>query len=163
MKILVIGMDNTGKTTLCKELSERLNLKWVKSLGPNKSKEELEEYLIDNLESEESSVFERFSLFDEMVYGKVLRGISKFNFDSVVYQTLKEVKPIIIYCRPEAETIFNWNDREQMDGVIEQSQTLITQWDLLIDRLHDDKPYSKFIEWDYKHNTLENILEQVKY
>lgn len=162
MKVLVIGMDNTGKTTLCKELSERLNLKWVKSLGPNKSKEELEDYLINNLTSDEDCIFERFSFFDEMVYGKVLRGVSKFDFNDRIYQVLKEVKPIIIYCRPEAETIFNWNDREQMEGVIEQSQTLITQWDLLIDRLYDTKPFSKLIRWDYKHNTLENILEQVK-
>lgn len=162
MKIIVIGMDNTGKTTLCRELSSRMNLDWIHSLGPKHSKEELSEYLVKNLRSNSNCIFERFSFFDEIVYGTVLRGESKFSFKDELFNIIKEVKPIIIYCRPDISAILDWQGREQMEGVIEDSNRLITAWDLLIDKVIDSECYCKYLIWDYKNDTIDNMIEKIE-
>ena len=45
MKIIVLGMDNTGKTTLCKNLKYFLNFDIVNSLPIKSTKFEIENYL----------------------------------------------------------------------------------------------------------------------
>ena len=41
LKVIVVGMDNTGKTTLVNQLSEYYGCKSIKSLGPGYSREEM--------------------------------------------------------------------------------------------------------------------------
>ena len=44
MKLIVVGMDNSGKTTLCETLAYKLKALHIKPMGPGHTKEE-----IDNL------------------------------------------------------------------------------------------------------------------
>ena len=157
MKIIVLGMDNTGKTTLCKNLNKIFNFKVINSLSINSEKEEIENYLIENLKSNEDLIFERFSLFDEMIYGKVLRKKSKFDFDSEIYKMVKEIKPFFIYCRPKDNIILNWKDRKQMEGIIDNSKKLIEEWDKLVYKLVNEQCYTHFIYWDYNRDNLEDL------
>ena len=135
MKIIVIGMDNTGKTTLCNKLSEELNIRHIKSEGPSISFETMKRLIRERLFAPEDLILERFSFFEELIYGPVLRGGSKFKFSDMEYVYLKAENPVIIYCKPSK---FKIGDKEEMDGVIENADNLNKRWRKLIRKLKED-------------------------
>ena len=158
MKVLVLGMDNTGKTTLCNYLKEKQEFKLINSCGPHKTKEQMEKFIYENLSKEGYLVFERFCYFDEMVYGKILRNESKFSFSDSITDFILNSGVTIIYCRPSIETIKNWQNREQMNGVIDKADELIERWDKVIRKAR--KLGFKVIKYDYKkHNVLDILGE----
>ena len=122
------GMDNSGKTTLVNRVSKNLGLPVVKSMGPDHTRDEKHIWFLDQMAREkafpDSVLFDRFLPFEEMVYGKVLRG-------DAIY-SLKDLNPTIIYTRPHSSVIFNWDGREQMEGVIEKDKKLLAAWDDLM-------------------------------
>lgn len=153
MKIIVCGMDNTGKTTLCNTLAVKTGFKLISPMGPGHSKESMLDNILYNMETGQSVIFERFSIFEEMVYGKVLRGKSKFDYSDI--EKIRKYNPIIIYCRPSNDVIFNFGKREQMPGVIEQKEKLVREWDnLIIDTLAG----FKVIKYDWTKDKLGNLL-----
>lgn len=137
-KIIILGMDNTGKTTLAESLSKELKVKLIKSTGPKVTKETMVYNMLINLESPEPVIFERYNMFEEIIYGNILRGESKFNFKDYMYEQTVLHKPLIIYCRPDKEKIFNFGTREQMKGVIEEKEKLLKAWDELISKISSD-------------------------
>ena len=153
MKIIVCGMDNTGKTTLCNSLSVKTGFKVVPPMGPGFSKESMMDNILLYMNKGDSVIFERFSIFEEMVYGKVLRGKSKFDYSDI--EAIRKYKPIIIYCRPSDEVIFNFGSREQMKGVIEQKEKLLKEWDNLI---MDTLTGFKVIKFDWTKDKLGHLL-----
>lgn len=134
--IIFTGMDNSGKTTLVNRVSQKINLPVVHSLGAKHTPDEKNLWLLDQLTREKvipgSAIFERFLPLEEMVYGKVLRGETLYNLDDPYMKTLKDLDPTIIYTRPSSEVIFNFGEREQMEGVIEQKVKLLMAWDDLM-------------------------------
>ena len=134
--MIFTGMDNSGKTTIAKKTAKKLGLPVVKSLGPNHSVDEKHLWLIDQMAREKvipgSVIFDRFLPFEEMVYGKVLRGDSIYSLDDPYMKSLKDLNPTIIYTRPHSSTIFNWDGREQMARVIEEKEKLLAAWDDLM-------------------------------
>lgn len=135
-KIVVIGMDNTGKTTLANQLAHDFGCEHIKSPGPGYSREEMMEELIRELELPDLTILERFSILEELVYGNVLRNHSKFNYSDL--ELIRKYNPLFIYCRPSDEDVYNFGDREQMKGVIEEKEKLLKAWDNLIKRLKKD-------------------------
>ena len=95
LTLIVLGMDNTGKTTLCGQLSKELNIRIVNSLGPNATKWDMENFIQYKMGNDDT-IFERFCFFEEMVYGSILRNYSKFNFNDPIFKTIKNFHPIII-------------------------------------------------------------------
>ena len=157
-KIIVLGMDNTGKTTLSKELAQHLGYTHVNSLGPKASISEMCDYMDFVLDSDEPMILERFCFFEEMVYGKVLRNRSKFSWENSLYSLkLKVAKPLIIYCRPSKETIFQFGDREQMEGVIEQKEKLLAEFDDLYFSLL--RPKFITILYNFECDTVERLSD----
>lgn len=157
--LIFTGMDNSGKTTLVEKMSKKFNLPVVKSLGPDYTKDEKHLWLLDQMSREktipDSVIFDRFLPFEEMVYGKVLRGDPIYSLDDPYMQTLRDLDPTIIYTRPSSETIFNWDGREQMEGVIETKEKLLAAWDDLMWKL-------MALGWnvqvyDYKVNSEDHI------
>lgn len=157
MKIIILGMDNSGKTTLSNKLKEILKYPLINSLGPKYTKAEMKLFMLKNLLNKDV-IFERFPLFEELIYGNVLRGESKFSLTDEVYDLLKKDKNLfIIYCRPSRDHILNFGSREQMNGVIEQSNDLIVAWDnLFLNRLMIDFR-GRCIRYDYDFQTQENL------
>lgn len=153
MKIIVCGMDNTGKTTLCNSLSGKTGFKIARLGGPEFSRESMMEDTLLYLNDGKSIIFERFPIFEELVYGKVLRGKSKFNYSDI--ESIRKYNPVIIYCRPDNETIFNFGTREQMKGVIEQKEKLIKEWD---DLIYHTLTGFKIIKYDWTRDKLGNLL-----
>lgn len=153
MKIIVVGMDNTGKTTLCNSLASKTGYKLVTPMGPGFPRESMLDNILLYMNKGESIIFERFSIFEEMVYGKILRGKSKFTYDDI--ELIRKYHPVIIYCRPSNETIFNFGTREQMPGVIEQKEKLVKAWD---DLIFNTLTGFKVIKYDWTKDKLGNLL-----
>lgn len=134
--MIFTGMDNSGKTTVAQKTAKKLGLPVVKSLGPNHSVDEKHIWLLDQITREKtipgSVIFDRFLPFEEMVYGKVLRGDPIYSLDDPYMKSLKDLNPTIIYTRPHSSTIFNWDGREQMARVIEEKEKLLAAWDDLM-------------------------------
>lgn len=134
--LIFTGMDNSGKTTLAEKVSKEMNLPIIKSIGPNHTIHEKHVWFLDQMTREAmipgSVIFDRFLPFEEMVYGKVLRGETIYSLDDPYMKSLKDLKPTIIYTRPHSSTIFNWDDRPQMPGVIVQKEELLRAWDDLM-------------------------------
>ena len=160
-KIIVLGMDNTGKTTLCRELSKALGYKHVNSLGPKVSYMEMTGFINDTLESKEPMVLERFCFFEEMVYGKILRGESKFHWDDIYHQKLKAADPLIIYCRPSLEKVLDFGDREQMEGVIEKSGKLLLAFDDLYFSLAK-RGFNNVITYNFETTTVQQLVDTIR-
>ena len=154
-KIVIIGMDNTGKTTLVNDMKNILNIESIKSPGPNFTKEEMYEKIITDLSKEEVVILERFAIVEEMIYGEIIRHNSKFNFEDLM-QIKEKYNPIFIYCRPKKENIFNFGDREQMEGVIEQSKKLLEAFDNLYNRMIQNE--FDIFRYDYNVSTPEEMV-----
>ena len=130
LKIIVVGMDNTGKTTLVNQLSEYFKCESIKSLGPGYSRQEMIEEVKRKLELPGIKILERFSILEECVYGKVLRNNQKFTLDDMDW--IRDYDFVIIYCRPDDDVIYKFGDREQMVGVIEEKDKLVKEFDDLM-------------------------------
>lgn len=134
--IIITGMDNSGKTTLANTLSQEMGMPVVKSIGPNATRSEQDVWLLDQLIREKNLpgtiIYDRFLPFEEMVYGNILRGESHYTLGDYYLTQLRELKPAIIYTRPSSDIIFNFGDREQMPGVIDQKEKLLRAWDDLM-------------------------------
>lgn len=143
--IIVEGMDNTGKTTLVEKLAEYFGLEIVKSPGPQRYRE-----LFDNADlyihtaeklkekdelKEYPFIHDRFPIFSDIVYS-ILRSINPFEEleeGKWLRERLYKVKPAIIYCRPDTETILSFKDgREQMEGVKPKGKELLSRYDHII-------------------------------
>ena len=159
MKLIILGMDNTGKTTLSHQLSKELNLNIINSCGPKVTKEEMDNFIINNILSPEDLIFERFCFFEEMVYGPIIRGKSKFNFKDDLFKNILNSDATIIYCRPSKKVIKNWQNREQMDGVIDNSDKLIKKYDKVIRKAQ--KHGMKVIKYNYKKETVFDVIAKL--
>ena len=124
MNIVVFGCDNSGKTTLCNDLSNYLNedvdftAESIHSLGPNKSVDEMLLFINTNMAPEGSThtrIFDRFPIIEESIYGPILRGENKFS--GIITKDIFDQVDLFVYCYPGLFSIVNWGEREQMDGV----------------------------------------------
>ncbi len=127
---IVEGTDNSGKTTLVKRLEALHGIPSIHSIGPA-SLEEALEWLLEILgkAQKKSTILDRFSLFSEAVYGPILRGGSVYDghgeIVSALYKLLVALRPVIIHCSPPLTTVLsNLHDREQMEGVVDNTEQL---------------------------------------
>lgn len=158
--IIVIGFDNTGKTTLTSKLQNDLDLERVTSKGI-RSKDEQRLWALEQLHGDHSKkVYDRFTPFEEMVYGPILRKESNFSFDDPIITELKQdVRPQIIYCRPHSDIIFGTlNDREQMEGVDQFRTQLLQAYDNIAFKLLSDNWMIQVYDWT-RSNAYDDILE----
>lgn len=163
--ILVEGPDNSGKTTLCARLHEEFDLGIVRRAGPA-PKEEMEERVRALMMSTATVIHDRCPVFSEPVYGSVLRGGSVFGSKNWEYIWLLLWKnPLIIYCRPPKETVFDFGDREQMDGVIDQKEALLGRYDELMNVVHSMMPNDEnFLVYDWTdEDDQAHVLQHVRW
>ena len=157
--IIVTGMDNTGKTTLAAQLGNRMKMEVIKSPGPIEC--ELQRNWVKNqLELIPEVIFERFPLFEEVIYGTVLRNHSVFELDGPLFKQLHDKQPLIVYTRPSNKDIFNFGDREQMKGVIERKKELLAAYDELMYNLVCNS--WNVIPYNFRVNTPEDIVNIVR-
>jgi len=142
LTVIICGMDNTGKTTLIEQLKEKFpeDLEVIKPPGPWPSKEVMMNWLEPSLQSirdaksqDKVFLFDRYPLISEPIYGPEIRGVSLLTPEEesegleVLMNAPQQV--ILIFCRPPREAILNFGEREQMEGVIERSNSLIDRYE----------------------------------
>lgn len=156
MILIVLGFDNTGKTTLANKLSEYYSTEVIYSLGPQATKEEQLHFMAQALTGSDSiRLHERFPPFEELVYGPTLRGKSNFTLGEI--EDLKRARPLLVYARPPHLKTLDFGEREQMSGVVEQAIPIMKQWDKLIHMLD-------LFGWDifkYDYTTEPQAWEQL--
>lgn len=140
--IIVEGPDGSGKTILIKDVVKRLQL-WVGTLSvkepvkivhsPGPLEQGLFEWAANALLLvKEPVVFDRFPYFSDIVYGPTLRKQTLMTESGYrqLKTRLKELDPLVIYCRPPVDTIVKsskvW---EQMKGVPENLTKIVKNYD----------------------------------
>ena len=131
--IIVEGMDNSGKTKLAEYLAEKFELPHIKS---PKDRTHIIGHTLQLLVLNPEAVMDRFPVISERIYGRFLRN--KIAFDGEVatwqfyFEKLVRCRPLIFYCRPPEEKIFDFGSREQMEGVFEYRKELLACYDILM-------------------------------
>lgn len=163
--ICVEGADNSGKSTLCKRLTDGFSLPVIRRTGPA-PQEEMLDRIRALMMSTDMAIHDRCSVFSEPVYGSVLRGGSAFGTKSWEYIWLLLWKnPLIIYCRPPKEAVFNFGDRKQMDGVIAQKEQLLERYDELMNVVQSIMPNPEnFLVYDWTEDgSQKQIMQHVRW
>lgn len=135
--IIIEGMDNSGKTTLAEQIKKfgGDKVEVVHGGGPVEPGTEalrLTQFLI-LANHPRTIILDRCLLISEEVYGPILRGgnaLTKVYNEASLWNTLKAMDPLIIYCRPPDNRIFKtMKARKQMDGVDQQKKELLARYD----------------------------------
>jgi len=157
MKIIIIGMDNTGKTTLSHDLQRSFGFPIYKNhKGENTTYKEWFKSI-----PHYSAILERFYPIEEYVYGYILRG-TYADFNSIInaIDAIKQhEKLLIIYTRPSYKVIKDWKGREQKEGVIANCSKLTNKFDKLISSLNR---YYYIYKYDYTKNEYKQLVKYIE-
>jgi hypothetical protein len=132
--IIVEGFDNSGKTTLIRSLSEKMQLPIQLSTGPI-TDEGLRDYLDRFIRDDEVKLYDRTPLISEAIYRPIRRPGTFVADQAWLLAMLMRMTPVIVYCRPPNEKIFNFGEREQMAGVIDNAKRILASYDLVMSAL----------------------------
>lgn len=154
-----------SKTTLSNDLIKIFNANGyicdaIHSPGP-KSTEALMDFMKNNLVDSDSKlirIFDRFPIIEEAVYGKLLRGGSRFDDEEYNKQTLGKIDSFI-YCFPGMESVLNWGDREQMDGVKENVLEIVDEYNSIVEKLIKEK--KNVIIYNYNKDTAFDMFDKL--
>ena len=174
MNVVVYGCDNSGKTSLANHIADKFGFEYVRSKGgPNMQTKEVLDYLEENLNNSKKSVFDRFSIIEEFTNGIVLRGKDRFDDEYIDKDHFLSQIDMFIYACPSMDTVKNFGDREQMDGIIDNIDklrdlyTIFTENELackgrplFIFDWTKDSDYKKFDAWF--EATIENAANVKK-
>ena len=155
MNIVVYGCDNSGKTSLANHIADKFKFEYIRSKGgPKMDLIEVLKYIHENLYSEGNKVFDRFTPIEEFANGIVLRHENKISSNFIDTEEFINAVDLFIYARPDMETVKNFGDREQMDGIIKNIDSLREMYDVYtINKINGRRPLFIF-DWtddsDYK-------------
>ena len=121
--IIVEGPDNSGKTTLVKQLHDDLDLiSFDHPHGPPKNSDELVSRTANMLMKIRGPrvIADRTPLIGEVIYGSIMRDHNMWTEKESYYKMLKDIflKAIknnmvfLIYCRPPDEKVLNFDTHE---------------------------------------------------
>ena len=164
IKIVIFGPNNSGKTTLAETITKAFpEIKSLHSPGPVPLESQIK-FIEDNLNSDESVVFDRFPWIEEETCGRVIRH--KSNFETVnrkdIYKWIKAVD-LFVYCFPGMDNILAWGEREQMNGVKENIWKLAKSYSYVFDMLQNLKGTLSVIHYDYTgEENLSKLMEMIE-
>lgn len=157
--IVLMGCDNTGKTTLAEALAKHLDGEYIKSLGPNKCREEQLEFMHTNLKKKGIKIYDRFPLIEEVASGVVLRQRTNFALTGQEEQEILSQIDLFILCYPGLFKVLNWGTREQYIGVKEHALDLIDRFNYVAVQLQ--KQTGRVREYNYTRTTLQEACEKI--
>lgn len=156
--IIVEGMDNSGKTTLCEKLESKSNFPVIHSPGPPQvvGIEAWFSFVRDTLTREVPCIYDRHPIFSEYIYGPLLRGVNMLSDKDYLSKLVKK-DPLVIYCRPADSIIVDFKDTIQMNGVKEKALMLIKAYD---DFMNLFRANGRVYDYDYNLDpTDEKVME----
>lgn len=163
-RIVIEGMDGSGKSTLVKQLLDHYGAKfeYVRTLGP---KPELGQWWMEQLGHNpqgRAQLHDRF-FYPEVVYGPVLRG--KISVEGHIMQYVSEylrANAILVYCRPRVETIEKGIlAADQWPGVKENFHALLKAYDDCM--IHEGDWYGEdrffLYDWEDDRGMLQLVMK----
>lgn len=137
MTIIIEGPDNAGKSRLAEQLSEGLGLPVVHSVRPRRGwTPENALYHSTCQLRPQMAILDRVYAVSEYVYGRIIRGETALKHRHSEALLDFYCRPyLVIYCRPDMDTILNNGERDQMEGVIDNHRKIVGEYDEVFDEL----------------------------
>lgn len=152
-RIIVEGMDSTGKSTLIEQLKSEFHFLAVitNQLGPEQDFDSWWPFILTSEQGPSRiPIHDRF-FYSELVYGYHLRGYVKASQYTQTYvaQFLR-AEAFLIYARPSDEAIrATLENKPQMEGVIARHERLLEAYDDLM--LSEQQYYGdRFLYYDWE-------------
>lgn len=164
-RIVVEGMDGSGKTTLVEQLQDYLGDRGYIISGYNRiegDKPPIQQWWMEQLAFNpvgQVVVHDRF-YYPELVYGPVLRNKIAVDLSTKLYvENFLRNNALLIYCRPPTGVLSqSIHEEDQMEGVIERFTDLLVAYDRLM--IKEAPLYNgRFIKYDW--NNLMGLLNKV--
>lgn len=151
-RIIVEGMDSTGKSTLIGQLLNEFHQLHpvVNELGPDQDFDLWWQNEVDTNRDPFVALHDRF-FYSELVYGYHLRGYIKATASTQINISKALRKDaLLIFARPSTENIIRTiNNKPQMEGVTDRTYRLIQAYDDLM--WEEQRHYGhRFIYYDWK-------------
>lgn len=174
--IIVEGMDNSGKSTLCNQLAGLyLDRQVIHSPGPHLGFIGMVDFCVGSVAHPKLYIellFDRHPAISEHVYGVPIRNTNamlgwahsyiKEQADLHAFFITKwtQIQPVVIYCRPPKKNILDFGEREQLGGVISQAQMLIEAYDA---KMYDmaNSGEAVVIEYDYTTSNPNELYQRM--
>lgn len=160
--VIVEGMDSSGKTTLVRKLSGDLQLLVMNNRRRPERAEDIFKYqeMALRVSRHFPTILDRLATISEPIYGPICRDtrlLSPGHLSMLMLQ-LKFADPLVIYCRPNRGTIFNFVE-PQMEGVIKHRERLLKAYDESIEKLSG---FLRVIRYNWETDPYEILLNQLK-
>lgn len=143
--IIFEGADNSGKSTAAMSAGEFFRVPVIHT-GGKRPRSEMVSILDQMLTVKDLALYDRVSLISEMVYGSILRGDNIIKGCPFItrWSRLMRLKPLIIYCRPPDNILFNldshekkdYDDKAHLDAVELNQRKIVSLYDSLMDILY---------------------------
>jgi len=159
-RIIVEGVDGSGKTTLVDALIDRIgNMKLVRNVhGPDQDFDTWWKQILLAPPDGQTPIHDRF-FYSELVYGPVIRGTINADLNLVLdIQKLLANEALLIYARPDIRRLeLGAKVNEQMEGVHERFIQLLELYDqtMAIEAVHFGNRFVQYV-W-YRDNELERV------
>lgn len=119
------GPDGSGKTTLIKQFQEAFDIPVAPRVVTNKAEAmvNLQEWVDTNLDQGfQYMMYDRHRLISEPIYGSILRSKQEPGFTEMKWlaprlRRFYHLKPILVYCLPPLQTVFNNVDTD-LDNMV---------------------------------------------
>jgi thymidylate kinase len=141
MKIILEGVDGSGKTSLAEQLSRQTGYPIIHHSKPETEEDRLgmlQMYLKD-CKSKTNAILDR-SWYSELVYGKVMRNKSYINIPQMyeLEETLAKTGGLIIYCTGLASILWKVAMHRGEDYITNQTDfmALCNEYDTIMNLPH---------------------------
>lgn len=168
--IIIEGPDNSGKSGITNFLTRDLGVPSYHAGGPPKSKEDIMRRALFLLDNYGKYIFDRAALISEPVYSILRPGGSLLADEEHLYKRLRDLNPIIIFCRPPMENLLRMEKHivkehdtpEHVDAVQKNAVQLIARYDLVMEEAHLP-PHIKYnYEVDIKADVAKHVRELIE-
>lgn len=160
------GPDNSGKSTLASYISYQLGIPVHHFGKAPKDSNELENRIKFMFYYRDTYIFDRIPLISEPIYSLIrhdnlMMGIEKRD---EYYRSLREVNPILIYCRPPNKVILDGHHQKKYDSVDhfkkveDHKKILIDRYDHIIEAAR----MPPYIPYDYTTQEHDIILNTIR-
>jgi hypothetical protein len=169
-KVIVEGMDGTGKTNLVQHINRNtlLPLRPRACTSDGGPIDTLMEWVENYLKDDMGGIYDRHPLISEFIYGPAIRGYAHkaFTDDAVklsrLFGEFYFQKPIIIYCDPGWFATYqnllknhNAADSDHLKGVVKNAALL---YDLYVAQRARDYHKPNVYHWDYQAPTNYGVI-----
>jgi|GEM_PF-3204303 len=170
--IIVTGIDNTGKSTLARQIMSRFmcSCYYTHSIGPCDSRKLRAwniKHMIGSDDAVGVAVMDRFYLA-ELAYGPVVRGTNSFSqVDIRLLDRAAAAGPVFVVLahRPMERIMETYAEREQMVPPAKAQETLMLvrrrYRTLVMDRART-KTFSEVAVYDWARNDVEELLDRIQ-